>query len=105
MLGERLSVLRRGKKMKQKELADILGLQESAISLYETNRSDPSDKVKVDIAKHFDVSLDYLLGVIDECVPYYNSEKFMAFPTDMTIDEKMLLLQFRDFIEFKRGNE
>jgi len=102
MIGKRLNELRRKRKMTQKDLAAILGVQKTAVSLYETNRNDPSDKIKVDIAKYFDVSLDYLLGVIDECVPYYSKNRFLLLPPEMTDEENMLLSQFCSFIEFRR---
>ena len=103
MLGERLKELRKEKKVKQKELAAILGIQESAISLYETNRNTPNDKTKVEIAKYFDVSLDYLLGVIDERVPYYDNVKFVILPENMSEEERMLLSDFFDYIAFRRN--
>lgn len=46
MIGERLKRIRKDKKIKQGELAAVLGVSKSAISLYETDRNDPSDKKK-----------------------------------------------------------
>ena len=42
------------------------------MSAYENSKIDPIDKSKVLIAKYFNVSLDYLMGVNDAPVPYYN---------------------------------
>jgi len=44
------------------------------------------------------------MGVIDEELPYYDEEKFLALPKDMTDEEKHLLSQFLEFIEFRRKN-
>ena len=103
MVGERLKKVRMRNKIMQKELAVILGVTESTISLYETNRSDPSDKIKLEIAKYFGVSLDYLIGVIDEEVPYYSNDRFLMLPEDMAKGEKMLLEEILEFIEFRRA--
>ncbi|MCL2620921.1 MAG: helix-turn-helix domain-containing protein [Defluviitaleaceae bacterium] len=103
MVGERLKKVRMKNKIMQKELAVILGVTESTISLYETDRSDPSDKIKLEIARYFGVSLDYLIGVVDEEVPYYSDDRFLMLPEDMAKGEKMLLEEFLEFIEFRRS--
>jgi len=90
--------------MNQKDLAAILGVQESAISQYETDRSDPSDKIKADIAKCLDVSLDYLLGVIDDEVPYYSKNAFLMMPKGMTNEDEELAQKFLDFLVFRRND-
>jgi len=102
MIGERLRKVRREKKISQKELAEIIGVQNTAISLYESNKNDPSDNLKVEIAKYFNVSLDYLLGIIDEPVGFYNKEKFIELPNDMTSSEKQLLNEFANYLEYRR---
>jgi len=104
MIGERLKLLRTKKGTKQKELGNILGVSESIVSLYETNRSDPKDKNKVEIAKYFGVSLDYLLGIIDDEVPYYCKEKFIILPEGITPDEKVLVEEFIDSLKIRRAD-
>jgi len=80
LVGQRLKDLRRGRKLKQEDLATILGVQNATVSHYETGKADPSDKVKVEIAKYFNVSMDYLMGLIDEAIPHYHPEIFMKIP-------------------------
>lgn len=65
MDGERLSDLRKDRGLTQKELADKLQIHVSSLSLYERNQASPDDSVNVKIAKYFNVSLDYLLGITD----------------------------------------
>ena len=102
MLGKRLKLLRKAKGIPQRELAEIIGVRKSVISLYETDKNDPSDKMKVKLAKYFDVSLDYLCGIIDENVKYYNDNNFVELPENVTEEEKQFIKKFMDYILFLR---
>jgi len=62
LIGERLGELRKDRGLKQKELADKLGISIHTVSSYERNLSTPDDEMKIRIAKFFNVSVDYLLG-------------------------------------------
>ena len=66
MIGERLKEIRRSRKIKQKDLGEILGVQKTNISLYESGKSTPNDIIKKKIAQFFNISIDYLVGLIDE---------------------------------------
>lgn len=102
MIGERLRKLRKEKRISQEELADIIGVQKSTVSLYEIGKNDPSDKVKIEIAKYFNISLDYLIGVTDEPVPYYSQDLFIRLPDYMSKDEKLLLSEYLDYLIYRR---
>lgn len=71
MLGERISELRRRRKMTQRQLADYLCVSLNSVSLYERNLSTPDDETKVKIAQLFDVSMDYLMGTSSLETPLY----------------------------------
>ena len=101
MIGERLRRLRREQGMSQEELATIIGVYKSAVSHYENNKDSPSDKIKIAIAKYFNVSMDYLLGIIDEAVPFYNQDVFLWIPKNMTNDDKNLLVELLAFLEYR----
>lgn len=108
MIGERLKKLRKDKKIKQEELAEILSVKKSTISLYESDKNDPSDVIKVKIAYYFNVSLDYLLGVIDEQVPYYYEDRFLILPVNISEEDISLASDFIEFIHnrsVKLGND
>ncbi|MES1053452.1 helix-turn-helix transcriptional regulator [Bacillus thuringiensis] len=62
-LGDRIKSIRTKKNISQKELADALNVNRSAISLYETNRKSPSRETTYKIATVLGVSIDYLLGL------------------------------------------
>lgn len=66
MLYERLVELRKKRKMTQEELAGVLGISRSALSLYETNKRQPDFETICRLADFFDVSIDYLLGRTDD---------------------------------------
>ena len=61
--GERLKNLRTGRKMSQKYLAERIGIAKSAISFYESGDRFPSFEVLIKIARIFNVTTDYLLGI------------------------------------------
>ena len=102
MIGERLRKLRKDKGIKQEELADVIGVQKSTVSLYEIGKNDPSDKVKVEIAKYFNISLDYLIGVIDEPIPYYRNDLFIKLPDDISSNEIEMLSDYLNYLAYRR---
>ena len=57
----RIKELREQHHVSQKELADKLGLNQSAISNYEKGISKPNIDIMLQIADFFNVSLDYLI--------------------------------------------
>ena len=69
MDGIRLKKIRNDNKLTQRQLSEILSITPETLSKYELNKSQPSDSIKVAIARYFDVSLDYLLGAIVEPYP------------------------------------
>ena len=74
LVGERLADLRKDKGLQQKELAGIIGVSERSVSLYERGLSSPSDKVKIKMAKYFNVSLDYLMGLTNHEISYDHND-------------------------------
>ena len=74
MLGERISELRRRRKMTQRQLADYLSVSLNSVSLYERNLSTPDDDTKIKIAELFDVSMDYLMGTSRQETPLHKTQ-------------------------------
>lgn len=62
MLGKTLRRLRQSAGETQKELSNAVYVSESAISQYETGRTTPKHYVLEALAKHYNVTTDYLLG-------------------------------------------
>lgn len=61
--GNTLKTQRLSKNMTQAQLAQKLGITKSVISAYETGLRMPSYDILIHIARIFNVSTDYLLGV------------------------------------------
>lgn len=59
---ERLKELRLKFGLTQKQLAEILGVDRTAVVKYETNRNGPSSETLEQLADYFGVTVDYLLG-------------------------------------------
>lgn len=59
--GQKLLVLRRTKKIPQKDLAKALDIAYSSIARYETDQVLPSADILIKISEFFGVSIDYLL--------------------------------------------
>lgn len=64
-LGEKIKYLRESAGLTQAELARILGLSRSGVNAWEMGLSIPSTQYVVELAKNFNVSADYLLGIED----------------------------------------
>lgn len=75
----RLKELRVAKGFRQKDVADMLGVDRTTYVKYESGASEPNKDTFVRLAEIFDVSTDYLLERTDKKEP---------FPTDT--DEKRL---------------
>ena len=102
MIGERLKALRKSKGITQRELAEVLNIRKATVSLYETNVNEPSDLIKIKIAKYFNTSVDYLIGVIDDEVSYYDKNIFLKLPDDISADEYRLINDIVELILFRR---
>ena len=60
---QRLKELRIEKQLTQKELADLLSTGQSSISAWERGAREPLAHQLVDLARVFECSVDYLLGL------------------------------------------
>lgn len=64
-LAGKIKLLREAAEMTQAELARLLGLSRSSVNAWEMGLSVPSTQYVVELAKRFNVSTDYLLGIED----------------------------------------
>lgn len=66
VFGAHLKLLRKSRKITQKELAQSIGASERGIQQIELEESKPSFDTLIALADYFDVSLDYLVGRSDD---------------------------------------
>ena len=65
ILAERIKLLRKEHKLKQTEVAKALDLSISAYCRYEYGEREPLARTIADMAKFYQVTSDYLLGLSD----------------------------------------
>lgn len=75
---ERIRALREDNDLTQKEIASILNMSQTGYSKYETGENDIPTKILIDLAKYYNTSIDYLLGVTDIKEPYLRSKKKLS---------------------------
>ena len=63
---DNLRILRAEYRLTQQDIGDIVGLTAQAVSKWENNLAEPDNKSLKKLAKHFNVSVDYLLGIKKE---------------------------------------
>lgn len=73
--GQRMKELRIEKRMTQEQLGKIIGVTKASISGYENGTREPDQASTKRLAKLFDVSTDYILGVSEKKHYYDLSEK------------------------------
>lgn len=62
----RIRNLREDSDMNQTKVANYLGMSQTGYSKYETGENDIPTTVLIKLAKLYDVSIDYMLGITDK---------------------------------------
>ena len=86
----RLKELRNDKGLRQKDVAQVLGISQQSLGYYENGVNKPDPAMLVQLADFYEVSVDFLLGRTDETgiIYKYNGEK-------LSNDEQKLLVYYR----------
>lgn len=72
---QRLKEIRQDRGLYQRDIAKVLNTSQKQYSLYETGlRLIPIDKLEK-LAKYYDTSIDYLIGLTNERKPYPRIKK------------------------------
>lgn len=90
MLGQRINELRLAFGWSQVELAKRLNIAKQTVSNWENDNIQPSIEMLVRLAKLFNVTTDYLLGLDD--IPRLNIE---GLPTEMVAHLAQLIEDYR----------
>ena len=94
MKGERLIELRKDMGLTQKEMSVKLHINYRTYSSYERNETEASDDTKVQLAKFHNVSVDYLLGIIDSPRPIVDGDDYVRLPKALSDVSRKELEQF-----------
>lgn len=94
----KLKELRTNKGLTQKELAKIIGCNQTAIGKYERGDLEPNITILKELSKVFGVSVDYLIGNADDFGNIVIAPSKESFSTD----EKEILDNFDKLGPFER---
>ena len=72
-LYNRIKEMREDRDIKQSTLVKYLGVHQTTYSSYEIGKLSLTADVLVKLAKYYNTSVDYLLGLTDEIKPYSKS--------------------------------
>ena len=67
---DRIKNLREDKDLTQKEVGRILNMSQTGYNQYEIGKNDIPTRVLIELAKFYNTSIDYLLGLTNEIRPY-----------------------------------
>ena len=98
MIGERLKDLRKDMGLTQKDLSEKLFINYRTYSGYERNEIEASDDFKKKLAQFYNVSIDYLLGIIDHPHPIKNGENYIRLPKLLSDNGRKELEQFISYL-------
>ena len=92
-LGMRISQLLRTRNIQQKELAEQIGITETAISRYIAGTREPKPEVIANIAIALHTTSDYLLGIENNDFNFHQVRRIIARnSSSMTEQEKKALI-------------
>ncbi len=94
----RIKELRLEKGLSQKELANILGCNQTAVGKYERGYLEPNITILNLLADFFEVSVDYLIGRSDD----FGNVNVITNGAELSKDEKTLLDCFDKLGPFER---
>ena len=92
----KLKEIRKLKKLKQKDVAEYLGIPRSTYNGYEQNISEPSFDTLIKLAKYFNVTTDEILGAKKEEVTLSEKKNLLKKINLLTEDECFKLSIYAD---------
>ena len=78
IFGKRIKEEREKLGISREDFAKKNDITYSALSMYERGERSVRDEVKIKIAKSLNISLDYLIGLINEPLPYKDVEQYLV---------------------------
>ncbi|MEG2022213.1 MAG: helix-turn-helix transcriptional regulator [Oscillospiraceae bacterium] len=71
----RIRDLRQDRDLTQRELASIIGMSQTGYSKYETGENDVPTIILIALARFYETSVDFILGLTDNPKPYSESKR------------------------------
>lgn len=103
---ERLKLLLKESKYTQKQVADLIGITEAALSRYMTSERIPRPKILANLATALGTTTDYLLYGTDKYQDFSEIKGILArYKGDITTEQKKDLLQLINEINIRLENE
>lgn len=105
MIGDRIRALRRKTKISQTALSKAIGVTQSAVGMWETNKREPDLATLQKIASFFDVSVSEIVGDF-ESPPQsaaFGHPPIQQDAPGITESEREILALFRRLTDIQRG--
>lgn len=67
---KRIRDLREDKDLTQKKVGELLNMSQTGYNQYEIGKNDIPTKILIELARIYNTSIDYILGITDERKPY-----------------------------------
>jgi transcriptional regulator with XRE-family HTH domain len=99
--GNRIAQLRDEKRLTQEELAQKVGINRAALSHYENNRREPDYETLQRIATFFHVSIDYLMGGVQDTSKITDPD-VKQFVDGLELSDQALLEKFALTVDGKK---
>lgn len=98
ILAERLRKLRKKKKESQEHISEVLGYKKGTYGTYENARYLPDAYTIRELAKYYNVSSDYLLGLSDtpNLLPISNNEVYIKILQNINPDILNILIELNN---------
>ena len=109
MFGEKLKELRKTKNLTQTDIAKMFNVTDATVSTWEVGKAQPSFDILIELAKYFNVSTDYLLGITDSDKPKIEKlrqtllEAGIMVGTDLSYDELNRALRIVEMMKEKNN--
>ncbi len=101
MIGERLQMVRKHYRVRQAELANILGVSKFTVQSWEQDKSNPSYETLAKICQMYHVSSNFLLGLTDQ-LPTYQEDSSVPLFQGLNEESQGMLKSYADFLRVQQ---
>ncbi len=101
MIGKRLALIRKDHGQTQNDLAKRLRVSLATVRAWEQGKSSPSHETLVEICRMYQISSDFLLGLSDDDLQYFQRRSHALF----TQEELSQIRTFGSYLLWKRNRK